>query len=170
MVPELATALKMLEPEKFTKMIAFLRSGVGQRVRTNNHVERMNRWLRLYEKTRYKWRSARTKVRFVWLLVDRRWGAQARTWANQHGGGGGRQLKQKPNPTWIPLATLQESSRGLHEPSQLSALASSVNNNRPNATGLRVLPAASDDPTPSQDWSDQGENHRRFVVAQILSA
>jgi hypothetical protein len=93
LVPELATALKMLEPEKFTKMIAFLRSRVGQRVRTNNHVERMNRLLRLYEKTRYKWRSARTKVRFVWLLVDRRWGAQARTWANQHGGGAGKATK-----------------------------------------------------------------------------
>ena len=55
-VPELAKALAMLAAEKFVKMIAFLRSPVGSRVRTNNHVERMNRVLRLYEKGRYKWR------------------------------------------------------------------------------------------------------------------
>ncbi len=96
LVPELATALKLLEPEKFTKMIAFLRSRVGQRVRTNNHVERMNRVLRLYEKTRYKWRSARTKVRFVWLLVDRRWGVKARMWARQPGAGAGKAAMGKP--------------------------------------------------------------------------
>jgi transposase-like protein len=95
-LPELATAMKLLAPEKFTKMIAFLRSRVGQRVRTNNHVERMNRVLRLYEKTRYKWRSARTKVRFVWLLVDRRWGVQVRTWTQQHGGGAGKAARGKP--------------------------------------------------------------------------
>jgi len=96
LVPELAAAIQMLEPEKFTKMIAFLRSRVGQRVRTNNHVERMNRMLRLYEKTRYKWRSARTKVRFVWLLVDRRWGEKARAWARQQGGGAGKAARGKP--------------------------------------------------------------------------
>lgn len=97
LVPELAAAVKMLAAEKFTKMIAFLRSRVGQRVRTNNHVERMNRVLRLYEKTRYKWRSARTKVRFVWLLVDRRWGVQARAWTQQHGGGAGKASRGKPS-------------------------------------------------------------------------
>jgi hypothetical protein len=86
-VPELVKALAMLVAEKFVKMIAFLRSPVGCRVRTNNHVERMNRVLRLYEKSRYKWRAARTKVRFVWLLVDRRWGACVRVWAK--GGGVG---------------------------------------------------------------------------------
>jgi Transposase len=99
LVSELATALKLLEPEKFTKMIAFLRSRVGQRVRTNNHVERMNRVLRLYEKTRYKWRSARTKVRFVWLLVERRWGTKARTWAKQHGGGAGKTIREETQPS-----------------------------------------------------------------------
>jgi hypothetical protein len=41
----------MLVAEKFAKMIAFLRSPVGQRVRTNNHVERMNRVLRLHTQT-----------------------------------------------------------------------------------------------------------------------
>jgi transposase len=98
LVAELATALQLLAAEKFTKMIAFLRSRVGQRVRTNNHVERMNRVLRLYEKTRYKWRSARTKVRFVWLLVDRRWGAMARTWAKQPGGGAGKATREESQP------------------------------------------------------------------------
>jgi hypothetical protein len=87
-VPELAKALAMLAAAKFTKMIAFLRSGVGRRVRTNNHVERMNRVLRLYEKSRYKWRTARTKVRFVWLIVARRWGQRMRAWAAGKGGGG----------------------------------------------------------------------------------
>jgi transposase len=102
LVPELAAAIKMLEPEKFTKMIAFLRSRVGKRVRTNNHVERMNRLLRLYEKTRYKWRSARTKVRFVWLLVDRRWGDKARAGTQQHEGGAGKAARGKPLS--IPVA------------------------------------------------------------------
>lgn len=85
-VPELAKALGMLAAGKFAKMIAFLRCGAGRRVRTNNHVERMNRVLRLYEKARYKWRGARTKVRFVCLLIDRRWGEKVRRWV---GGGGG---------------------------------------------------------------------------------
>jgi Transposase len=89
-VPELAKALAMLPAAKFAKMIAFLRSPVGQRVRTNNHVERMNRLLRLYEKSRYKWRKARTKVRFVWLLVDRHWGQRVRVWAKGTGVGSGQ--------------------------------------------------------------------------------
>jgi hypothetical protein len=97
-VPELAAAVQLLAPAKFTKMIAFLRSRVGQRVRTNNHVERMNRVLRLYEKTRYKWRRARTKVRFVWLLVERRWGDKARVPAQQPGGGAGKATRPEPQP------------------------------------------------------------------------
>jgi hypothetical protein len=96
LLPELAAAVQLLAPEKFAKMIAFLRSPVGERVRTNNHVERMNRVLRGYEKTRYKWRKARTKVRFVWLLVDRRWGVKARAWAKQRGGGAGKAARGKP--------------------------------------------------------------------------
>jgi transposase len=109
-IPELAVALKMLAAEKFAKMIAFLRSRVGQRVRTNNHVERMNRVLRLYEKTRYKWRSARTKVRFVLLLVDRRWGSQARTWTKHHGGGAGKTTRQEVQPNQVS----DGSSQGAH--------------------------------------------------------
>jgi transposase-like protein len=95
-VPELAKALGMLAAEKFAKMIAFLRSPVGRRVRTNNHVERMNRVLRLYEKSRYKWRTARTKVRFVWLLVDRRWGQRVRGWAEGGAVGGGQGARERP--------------------------------------------------------------------------
>jgi len=72
-VPELASAVAALAPEKFTKMIAFLRSPACRRVRTNNHVERVNRKLRYEEKARYKWRRRRTTVRFVVLLLDRYW-------------------------------------------------------------------------------------------------
>jgi hypothetical protein len=72
-VPELAQAVTMLGPEKFAKMIAFLTSPVYHRVRTNNHVERVNRKLRHQEKARYKWRKRRTLVRFLVLLMDRYW-------------------------------------------------------------------------------------------------
>src|SRR5512142_2811173 len=56
-VPELAAAIEMLAAERFAKMVAFLRSPACRRVRTNNHVERINRKLRHQEKARYKWRS-----------------------------------------------------------------------------------------------------------------
>jgi transposase-like protein len=75
--PDLAQALAMLTPEKFDKMIAYLHSPAGQRVRTNNHVERVNRRLRYFEKVRYKWRRRRTIVRFIVLAIDR--------WYQQHG-------------------------------------------------------------------------------------
>ena len=69
--PDLARAVGMLTPEKFEKMIAYVHSPVGQRLRTNNHVERTNRRLRYLEKVRYKWRRRRTIVRFVVLALDR---------------------------------------------------------------------------------------------------
>jgi hypothetical protein len=72
-VPELAAAIGILTPEKFAKVIAFLRSRACERVRTNNHVERVNRKLRHQEKARYKWRKRRRIVRFLVLLLDRRW-------------------------------------------------------------------------------------------------
>jgi transposase-like protein len=72
-VPELAQALAMLEPPRFAKMVAFLKSPVAKRVRTNNHVERANRKLRYYEKVRYKWRRRRAIVRFLLLAIDRWW-------------------------------------------------------------------------------------------------
>ena len=70
--PELAQALAMLTAEKFAKMAAYLRRPAGERVRTNNHVERTNRRLRHFEKVRYKWRRRRTIVRFV-ILAMQRW-------------------------------------------------------------------------------------------------
>ena len=79
-VPELATALEMLTAEKFVKMIAFLKSQVCQRMRTNNHVERVNRKLRYEEKSRYKWRTRHTTVRFLVLLMDRYWRRERAIW------------------------------------------------------------------------------------------
>jgi hypothetical protein len=70
-VPELAKALAMLEAARFATMVAFLKSPVAKRLRTNNHVERANRRLRYLEKVRYKWRRRRAIVRFVLLAIDR---------------------------------------------------------------------------------------------------
>jgi ribosomal protein S13 len=72
-IPELKEALALLGKEKFSKMIAFLRSPQARRVRTNNHVERCNRKLRYWEKVRYKWRRRRTRVRFLVLAMDQWW-------------------------------------------------------------------------------------------------
>jgi Transposase len=73
-VPELKSVLQtMLTPEKFAKMIAFLRNPASKKVRTNNHVERCNRKLRYWEKVRYKWRRRRTLVRFLVLAMDQWW-------------------------------------------------------------------------------------------------
>lgn len=72
--PELAAAIGMLPADKFAKMIAFLKSRACDRVRTNNHVERVNRKLRQHEKARYKWRKRRRIARFLVLLLDRWWG------------------------------------------------------------------------------------------------
>jgi transposase-like protein len=77
-VPELAEAIEQLPAEKFAKMIAFLKSPACHRVRTNNHVERVNRKLRYQEKARYKWRKRRTIVRFVVLLLNRYWNQERR--------------------------------------------------------------------------------------------
>jgi len=85
--PELSKALAMLKPAKFLKMIAYLESPLGQRVRTNNHVERTNRRLRYLEKVRYKWRRRRTIIRFVILAFNgwrqRRWQEPAKS-SNTH--------------------------------------------------------------------------------------
>jgi transposase-like protein len=72
-MPELVEAMEMLEPGKFSKMVAFTCSAAGQKVRTNNHVERLNRWLRFFEKLRYKWRRRKWVLRFVLLALDRFW-------------------------------------------------------------------------------------------------
>ena len=72
-MPELVKALAKLEPAKFAQMMAYLKNPASQRVRTNNHVERTNRLIRLLEKVRYKWRRRKALVRFVVLLLDRSW-------------------------------------------------------------------------------------------------
>jgi hypothetical protein len=68
-VPELAAALGLLQGEKFDKMVAFLECPAGQRVGTNNHVERTNRKVRFDEKVRYKWRSWRSLDRYLHLRL-----------------------------------------------------------------------------------------------------
>jgi transposase len=78
-VPELVQALARLEPAKFAQMVAYLKNPASRRVRTNNHVERTNRLIRLLEKVRYKWRRRKALVRFVVLLLDRSW----REWTPQ---------------------------------------------------------------------------------------
>jgi hypothetical protein len=80
-VPELVEAMKLLERGQFKKLVAFTLSRVGQRVRTNNHVERLNRQLRFAEKVRYKWRRRKWVLRFVLLVLDRCWRQAAQ--ANQ---------------------------------------------------------------------------------------
>jgi transposase-like protein len=72
-VPELAKALEQLNDEKFPKIMAYLNNPAAQRVRTNNHVERTNRTIRMLEKVRYKWRRRKTLVRFVVLRLDVIW-------------------------------------------------------------------------------------------------
>lgn len=89
--PDLAQALGMLTPDKFDKMIAYLHSPAGQRVRTNNHVERVNRRLRYFEKVRYKWRRRRTIVRFIVLAIDR--------WYHQRGRHRAKPKVECPVPT-----------------------------------------------------------------------
>jgi len=76
-VPELVKALEQLSEEKFPKIMAYLRGPIGQRVRTNNHVERANRMVRFLEKVRYKWRRRKTLVRFVVLRLDHIWSRAA---------------------------------------------------------------------------------------------
>ena len=78
-VPELVKALERLEAGKFKKAVAFVYSQAGQKVRTNNHVERANRRLRFAEKLRYKWRRRKWVLRFVLLALDRWWRQVART-------------------------------------------------------------------------------------------
>jgi hypothetical protein len=72
-VRELVEALDLLRGEKLTKAMAFVSQPVARRVRTNNHVERMNRRLRFAEKVRYRWRQRQWVVRYVVLLLDVWW-------------------------------------------------------------------------------------------------
>jgi len=72
-VPEVLKAIEELDEVKFSKIMAYLSSPAGKRVRTNNHVERANRMVRLFEKVRYKWRKQKTLVRFVVLKLNDIW-------------------------------------------------------------------------------------------------
>lgn len=92
--PDLARAMAMLPLAKFRKMIAYLKSPAGQRLRTNNHVERTNRRLRYLEKVRYKWRRRRTIVRFVVLALDR--------WRQRQQAERSPQEAQRPQPQAKP--------------------------------------------------------------------
>ena len=70
-VPELEEVLDWLTAEKFQKTQAFLGQPVGDRAKTNNHVERVNRKLRFDEKGRYKFRKRKSVVRWVLLKISR---------------------------------------------------------------------------------------------------
>ena len=72
-VPELAAAVELLSAGLFAKVMVFLGRAEGERVRTNNHIERCNRRLRFMEKVRYKWRKRRWVVRWLVLMLDTWW-------------------------------------------------------------------------------------------------
>jgi hypothetical protein len=70
-VPELKGALRWMTEGRLERALAFLGRPEGERQRTNNHVERMNRRLRFDEKVRYRWRSRKSVVRWVLLRISR---------------------------------------------------------------------------------------------------
>jgi hypothetical protein len=72
-VPELAKAMAMVEAGKYKKAVAFVYSRAIEKIRTNNHVERVNRKIRFAEKLRYKWRRRKWVLRFVLLALHRWW-------------------------------------------------------------------------------------------------
>jgi hypothetical protein len=72
-VQELVEALDVLAEPKLTKAMTFVGQEAGRQVRTNNHVERLNRRLRFAEKVRYRWRKRKWVVRWVVLLLDLGW-------------------------------------------------------------------------------------------------
>jgi hypothetical protein len=72
-VRELVEALELLAGPKLTKAMAFIGQAADRRVRTNNHVERLNRRLRFAEKVRYRWRRRKWVVRWLVLLLDVWW-------------------------------------------------------------------------------------------------
>jgi Transposase len=91
-VREVVEALDLLAEPKLTKVMAFVAQPAGKQVRTNNHVERLNRRLRFAEKVRYRWRKRKWVVRWVVLLLDGGWrqAAQAAATAKE-----GKQAKQR---------------------------------------------------------------------------
>jgi hypothetical protein len=65
--------LELLAGPKPGKAMALVSQAFEEQVRTNNHVERMNRRLRFAEKVRYRWRKCRWVVRWIVLLLDVYW-------------------------------------------------------------------------------------------------
>jgi hypothetical protein len=82
-VAELMSALDVLAGTKLSKAMAFLGEAAERQVRTNNHVERLNRRLRFAEKVRYRWRKRKWVVRWVVLLLDVCWNEAAEVIANK---------------------------------------------------------------------------------------
>jgi hypothetical protein len=78
-VRELVEALELMAEPKLTKAMTFVQQPLASRVRTNNHVEGMNRRLRFAEKVRYRWRKRKWVVRWVVLLLDLWWHQAAET-------------------------------------------------------------------------------------------
>ena len=70
-VPELREALEGLGKGKLGKTLSLLGQPEGERQKTNNHVERMNRKLRFDEKARCKRRRRKSIVRWVLLRISR---------------------------------------------------------------------------------------------------
>jgi hypothetical protein len=94
-VHELVEGLELLAGPKLTKMMTFLGQPAGRQVRTNNHVERMNRRLRFAEKVRYRWRKRKWVVRWVVLLLDVWWQERA---AKASPAGAGAPASERPPP------------------------------------------------------------------------
>jgi len=94
-VRELVEALEVLAGPKLAKAMAFLGQAAGRQVRTNNHVERLNRRLRFAEKVRYRWRKRKWVVRWVVLLLDVAWQQAA---ATTGAGKGAKQLGERSPP------------------------------------------------------------------------
>jgi hypothetical protein len=103
-VRELVEALELLAEPKLTKAMAFVHQPRRKRVRTNNHVERLNRRLRFAEKVRYRWRKRKWVVRWVVLLLDGCWQQAAQAAAATRGAKQAR-----------PRAAPQPSARGEKE-------------------------------------------------------
>ena len=82
----LVEALDLLSGPKLIKAMAFVQQPADRQVRTNNHVERLNRRLRFAEKVRYRWRRRKWVVRWVVLLLDVCWQHSAEADAVEIGG------------------------------------------------------------------------------------
>jgi Transposase len=94
-VREVVEALELLAEPKLTKAMAFMHQPSRKQVRTNNHVERLNRRLRFAEKVRYRWRKRKWVVRWVVLLLDGCWQQAAQAAAATRGA---KQARQRAAP------------------------------------------------------------------------